>query len=53
MHRFLVVFESISFAVTLQIVRPSSQYRPTSFLNLDAIKDRIQDPINSIIISAP
>ena len=53
MHCFLVVFKSISFAVTLQIVRPLSRYRPTSFLNLDAIKDSIQDPINSIIVSAP
>ena len=53
MHCFLVVFKSISFAVSLQIVRPSSRYRPTSFLNLDAIKDSIQDPINSIIVSAP
>ena len=32
---------SISFGVALQIARPSSWYRPTSFLNFGASKDNM------------
>ena len=32
---------SISFRVALQIARPSSWYRPISFLNFGAIKDNL------------